>query len=72
MVILLHSFAEVRAAIELSLGEVSGIGHGMGAIDGSSHSPSGRIERFWGFGVPIHPISLNGVFLYATSKFYKC
>ena len=30
---LLRSCAEVRAAIELSLGEVSGVGPGMGVVD---------------------------------------
>jgi len=39
---LLCSCAEGRAAIELSLGEVSGVGHGMGVIDGGPRAPRGR------------------------------
>ena len=42
MVNLLRSCAEVRAAIELSLGEESGVCHGMGVVDGASRAPSGR------------------------------
>ena len=38
----------------------------MGVVDGG---PRSKAEgRFWGFDVPIHLISLNEVFLRATSK----
>jgi len=39
---LLHSCAEVRATIELSLGEMSGVGHGIGVVDGGPRAPSGK------------------------------
>jgi len=50
----------------MTFGMVSGVGGGMCVIDGV-HCLK-RKGRFWGFGVPIHPIGLNGVLLYATSK----
>jgi len=53
--------------MRMPFGMVSGVGHGMGVKDGSPRAPSGRGGL--GVGVPIHPISLNGVFLYAASKF---
>ena len=39
---LLCSCAEMHEAIELSFGEVSGVGHGMGVVDGSPRAPSGK------------------------------
>jgi len=38
---LLCSCAEMRPAIELSLEEVSKVGHGMGVVDGGPRAPSG-------------------------------
>jgi len=64
---LLHSCVEVRTAIELSLREVSGVCHGIGVVDGV-HMPQAE-GAVLGFGIPIHLINLNGVFLYPTSKF---
>jgi len=43
------------------------VGHGMGVVDGV-HVPKWK-GWFWGFNKLIHPISLNGMFLYSTSKF---
>ena len=51
---LLRSYAEVRAAIELSLGEVSGVGHGMGVVDGIP-CPK-RKGRYWGLASPFTPL----------------
>ena len=64
---LLRSCAEVSAAIELSLREVIGVGHGVGVVDGV-HVPQaeGAVSGVWRHN---SPISLNDVFLYATSKF---
>jgi len=36
-----HTCVEVRAVIELSVGEVSGVGHSMGVVDGGPCAPSG-------------------------------
>ena len=41
MGVLLHSCAEVRAAIELSFGVVSGVGPGIHVLDGV-HVPQGK------------------------------
>jgi len=51
-------------------------GRWVGSVtDGCSrwgpHAPSGR-GSFGGLTSPFTPIRLNGVFLYATSKFHKC
>jgi len=52
--------------IWMSFGMVSVVVRGMGMVDGV-HMP--QVEgAVLGFGVPVHPISLNDVFLYATSK----
>jgi len=40
------SFVEVRIAIELSFGVVSGVGPGIHVLDGSLHSSRGR-GCFW-------------------------
>jgi len=39
---------------------VSGVGHGMGVVD-RVYVPQAE-GVVWGFGVPIHPINLIGVF----------
>ena len=39
---LLCSCVEVRAAIQLSLEEVSGVGHGMAVVDGGLRAPRRR------------------------------
>jgi len=39
---LLRSCAEMHAAVELSLGEVSGVGQGMDVVDGGLRAASGR------------------------------
>ena len=39
---LLHSCAEVCEPIKLLFGVVSGVGRGMGVLDGGPHDPSGR------------------------------
>ena len=46
---------------------MSGVGDGMGVVDGDPCAP----RRRGGFGglCPYSPISVNGMFLYATSKF---
>jgi len=46
-VTLLHSCAEVRAAIELSFKKVSGVTPDIHVLDGGLHASSGRGE-FWG------------------------
>jgi len=49
----------------MPFGMVSGIGQVMGVLDGVHMSQAEGA----GFGVPVHPINWNGVFLYATSNF---
>jgi len=58
MGLLLHSCAEVHAAIELSFGVVSGVGQGIHALDGV-HVPQkeGAVLGFFGI---YTPIGLNG------------
>jgi len=55
---LLHSCAEVRTAIELAFGMVSGVGPGIDVLDWV-HVPQGR-GLFWGFFGICVPIGLNG------------
>jgi len=64
---LLRSCEEVYAAIKLSLGDTSEVGHRMGVVDGV-HVPQAE-GWFGGFGIPIQLVSLNGMFLCAMSKF---
>ena len=54
MEILLRSCAEVRAAIELSLEELSGVGYGIGVVD-RVYVPEGE-GRFWDLASPFAPL----------------
>jgi len=54
---LLRTCVKVRQTIELSFGVMSGVGPGIGVLDGSSRAMEGRES----FGVVL-PICLNGVF----------
>ena len=54
-VTLLHSCAEVRAAIELSFKMVSGVTPDIHVLDGGLSASSGRGE-FWGRFPPFGPI----------------
>jgi len=56
---LLHSCAEVRAAIELSFGVVSGVGPGIHELDGVHVSQ--KEGAVWGFFGICAPIGLNGL-----------
>jgi len=57
IVTLWRSCAKLRESIEMLFGVVSGVGQGMGLLDGGSHPP----RRILGFGVFL-PSGLNGVF----------
>jgi len=52
---LLHSCVEICATIELSLGEVSGVSHGMGVVDGV-HVPKAVGAVFGGLASPFTPL----------------
>ena len=54
---LLRNCAEVREPIELSVGTVSGVGGGMGILDGV-YVPE-RHGQFWGF---IDPVGFKSIF----------
>jgi len=60
MVNLLHSCTEMRAAIELSFGIVSGVTPGIHVLDGGRRASRRRVD----FGVvcPHWPIGFNGIF----------
>jgi len=64
---LLRSCAEVRAAIELSFGMVSGVGPGIGVLDGGPHASRGR-GYFWDFSAFVPPFVRMGRMTYCLPR----
>ena len=51
----------------MQFGMMSGVGRGMGVLNAGGDRRRGIKGQYWKFGIPFQTISLNSVFLYATS-----